>query len=194
MKRFIFLALTLLFTWTSDAGILGYYGGPSLSCQSYISATGTIDDITVCKTTSAYYAGQGQWSPASGTVSICQVSMTLTKAAGSVTGYTYYAKIWSMSGTSLDTVLGTSAGITGSDEWSDTNVDFTFTSSVSCTAGTDYAITVDHGAVADGVNYILVNRTGSNTINGYISGWKTDKTINSSTVDRELSIAISTMQ
>jgi len=111
-----------------------------------------------------------------------------------VTGYTYYAKIWSMDGTSLDTVLGTSTGVKGSNAWSDTDVEFTFSSPVSCSAGTDYAITVDHGETENGLNYIRINRNGANTLNGYVAFWGKGKTISGSTANREASFAISTMQ
>lgn len=180
--------------WMSPIVCSGGGQSSSLSCQAYVSATGTTDQYGVSRTSATYYAGQGQWSPASGTVSVCQVSFTLVLAAGSVTGYTYYAKIWSMDGTSLDTVLGTSTGVTGSDAWSDTDVEFTFSSPVSCSAGTDYAITLDHGETEDGTNYIKINRNGADTLNGYVAYWGTDKTISGSTAYREASFAISTMQ
>jgi len=45
-----------------------------------------------------------------------------------------------MSGNSLDTLLGESNGVTGDNGWSHTFVDFDFSSSVSLSGGTDYAI------------------------------------------------------
>ena len=200
MRRLLIVLSVLLLlplsasAWMSPLVCSGGGQSSSLSCQAYVSTYGTVSSYDVCRTSSSYYAGQAQWSPASGTVSICKVSFTLTRGDGSVIGYTYYAKIWSMDGTSLDTVLGKSSGVKGSNEWSDTDVTFTFSSPVSCAAGTDYAITLDHGETEDGASYIRINRNGADTLNGYIASWGTAKTIISSTADREASFAISTMQ
>ena len=200
MRKYLYILFALLFlplsasAWMSPIVCSGGGQSSSLSCQSYVSAAGTVNSYGVCETPYVYYAGQAQWSPASGTVSICKVSFTLSLGLGSVTGYTYYAKIWSMDGTSLDTVLGTSTGVKGSNAWSDTDVEFTFSSPVSCSAGTDYAITVDHGETENGLNYIRINRNGANTLNGYVAHWEKGKTIYGSVANREASFAISTMQ
>ena len=120
-----------------------------------------------------YYVGQYNWQNASARC-ICKVSLTLTKQ-GSITGKTYVARIWSQSGSNLGTQQGASTGVTGSDAWSSTLVDFEFASCINLSASTNYAITLDNSAT-DGTNYVSITAV-ANTITGTSGWWGSDKAI-----------------
>lgn len=93
---------------------------------------------------------------------LSKITFKLTKGGGSITGKTYKARLWSLSGTALDTELAVSSGVSGDDAWNATSVDFIFVSPFTTTGGTDYAITVSEEGSADAVNYAYVayNSTG----------------------------------
>lgn len=82
---------------------------------------------------------------------VSKLAARVTKAAGDISGKTYYFKIWSLSGSSLGSILATSAGITGNNSWSNTVVEDTI--SYTIPASTTVAITFDCGGV-DGSNYL----------------------------------------
>jgi len=115
-----------------------------------------------------YYAGLINWEDESAH-NICKVSAKLTKTAGDISGKTYYVTIWTMDSTALDEVVGTSGGVTGSNSWSSTVVDFTFSSAISLSADTPYGFTVSMSGSADASNYASgVNATPS-SIPGVLS-------------------------
>jgi hypothetical protein len=122
-----------------------------------------------------YYAGQYEWYDDTTARCVCKVTFTLT-AQGSITGKTYVARIWSLSGTSLDTQQGASTGVTGSNSWSATDVDFTFSTCVNISASTYYAITLDNGG-DDDTNYVQFTHVDGSTLTGKTGWWTSGKTI-----------------
>lgn len=91
-----------------------------------------------------------------------RITWKLSLGAGSITGKTFRCRIWSDSSGSLGTELATSDPQTGSDAWSQTEVNFDFASPATLSSSTNYHITLDMGGT-DGSNYanILWNSTGS---------------------------------
>lgn len=128
---------------------IGPSGGGGGSCPPDGSpsqdndATGSVGAIGIFNDN--YYQGQSGWSDASART-ICKIAWKLTYVSGTVTGQTYVTKIWSLNGTSLDTVLATSSGVSGSASWSATWVVFEFPTPYTTTGSASYAFTIDHGA------------------------------------------------
>lgn len=112
-------------------------------------------------TTNTYYLGEANYND-SVARAIGKISVRLTKSVGSITGKTYTVRIWSMTGNALNTVLASTTGVTGSDAWSNTAVDFTFASPYTISTGTNYSVTVDAGGT-DALNYAsaFFNNTGA---------------------------------
>lgn len=93
---------------------------------------------------------------------LSKITFKMTKGGGSITGKTYKARLWSLSGTALDTELAVSSGVSGDDVWNATSVDFIFVSPFTTTGGTAYAITISEEGSADATNfaYVAYNSTG----------------------------------
>jgi hypothetical protein len=128
-------------------------GGCTTVSVSQLSAD---DDNGVCYSAAQYYWGQVNFDPGAN-LSVCKVTFKFSQT-GTVSGYTYKAKIWNVSSNELDgAAIGTSTGVTGLTGLNATDVDFTFSSPVSLTNGTLYAITVDHEQAADSSNYIRIH-------------------------------------
>lgn len=108
-------------------------GSPSIdqSTQDNAQRTGGDDDY--------FYVGD-KWTDAS-TRQICKVRFYLGLNAGSVTSKFYTCRIYTLTGTALNTVVtnGQSNSVAGSDAWSNTAVYFTFSGNPSLTGGTTYA-------------------------------------------------------
>lgn len=109
------------------------------------------------------YAGQTGWDPGS-SISICKLSATLT-AVGTISSQSWRMEIWTLSGANLGVLQGTSDSVTGVNSWSSTAVDFTFSSPVSVSGGTQYALVVTRGAT-DGSNYVQLQRSASGGLAG----------------------------
>ena len=106
------------------------------------------------------------------TKQICKVAFNLTRDSGTITGYTYTAKIWTLTGTDLNAVVdgGVSSAVAGSQDWVDTDVVFTFGDYPSVSGSTTYAITVEQNTISAS-DYITANF--SNTVSGtdYLGRW-----------------------
>lgn len=117
------------------------------------------------------YAGTSTFTVGSTTV-ICAISYKLSRTAGDISGKSYYFKIWSMTDTALNEVLTTTAAITGSNSWSQTEVKANLISNLTLSAGTNYAITVDvGGGAADGTNYASGYEQTSASTGGSYAYW-----------------------
>jgi len=135
-----------------------------------------------------YYASQKDFSDASA-LAIGKVVFKLVKAAGSITGNTYRARIWTVTGNNLDTNVATSDGVTGSDFWSATEVDFIFSTPYTTTGSTNYTITIDSGADSASNYAAAYNRTPS-AIPGSLAWHQASKVLNQefSTYDLQMKI------
>lgn len=162
--RVILVLIFCLLNSTSWA-CQGMGPGPGFTVSSSgsetCSSTATIDILgnnSYTGLNTHYYLG-GQITPTSN-ISVCQVDVTLGAYDGDISGKSIYVRLWTLSGTSLDTNIGTSAAVTGDNAWDEEYVAFTFSSSVSLSSSTTYAFTVDQGGV-DGTNFITLFYSGS---------------------------------
>jgi len=135
-----------------------------------------------------YYAANAHWTNASPRT-VKKVVFRLNKIAGTIVGKNYTARIWTMTGDDLTTEVGTSDAVAGSDGWSNTDVEFTFSTPVSLSAATEYAFTVDAG-VSDASNYAGGLNTTPKTIPGWLTWQRNTLLINSASTNYNLMMAI----
>lgn len=124
--------------------------------------TGSANENNFGDTTSTYYTGALYYNDSTART-IGKIGFRVAKKTGSITSKTFTVRLWSMSGSSLNTELATSAGITGDNSWTNTSiVDFIFSTPYTISTGVNYAITIDAGGT-DGSNYATgyFNGTGS---------------------------------
>jgi hypothetical protein len=177
MRQAIHLILACLLVLQTQAQMIivikkpaaGGCAGVAFSCTPTV-----IGSDGVSQTDPVYYKGDIV-ALTSGDV-ICSVTFRLTKTGGSITGKTYRARIYSLSGTALSaSPLAVSDAVTGSDSWSATDVAFTFSTPYSVSSTTDYAITISISGWPtsdyDGTNYATAV-FGANCGAGHMSQWR----------------------
>lgn len=143
----------------SDGAFVGSLGpavAGSASCPSDGSPDVTSDGAsTQIITDSDAYRFHGAFYTPAATKQLCKVGFKLKTGAGDVSAKTYTAYVYSLSGTTLDTVLATSSAVAGTAiPGTAGTVIFTFSGNPTLTGGTQYAIVVSSGET-DAVNYIL---------------------------------------
>lgn len=189
MKRFLILLCLLLipslaFAENLQLARMNPYiaggvtvSGSSKSCAAdsvlWIDKIFTDDYYTVGDTSDRVWVGQRDFDPGTNKV-ICRVDTNIRNSVGSAD---YHVEIWSMSGTSLGTILCTSDNVTISS-----NGTKSFTGlNCSVSGGTLYAITLsrsddsydDSNNLGAGV-YVA---TGANMgVSGVFKQWRSDKT------------------
>lgn len=132
------------------------------ACTLYVQNTTISGGRDVGLQNATFYAGQRNWSDAAAKT-ICRLDFALSLANGSITGKTFTARIWTMSGANnLGTNVASSTGVTGSNGWSNTFVEFDFPTPYLTTGSTSYGLTVDSGAV-DGTNNATCRFNSSDT-------------------------------
>lgn len=148
-------------------------GGRSTATEPVVFAEATSADSVMYPHVldGSYYGGQRQWSDASAHT-IRRVSFLLGINSGSVSGFTYVAKLWTHVNTySLNEIKATSTGVVGDNNWSDTWVNFNFPAPFTTTGSTEYAFTLDRGGY-DGSNAILMRvQNSGGTISGSWDKW-----------------------
>jgi hypothetical protein len=133
-------------------------GGGEGGCSE--SPTINVDCSTGLEWLADYYYVGVKYTPTSN-INICKVSVELGEVTGDISGLTYTVRIWSVDGgDDLDTELGTSSGVTGSNAWGGF-VEFEFPSSCSLTASTTYAVTVDQGGAGAAYPRVYYTNPGS---------------------------------
>jgi hypothetical protein len=148
VKTFNGLAAASLKTINGQDATAAGGGGSS---TFYDGITAGTDVWPIGETSTHYYAGLGNWtSDASGFIE--KITVKLGLHAGSISGKTFHARVWTRSGDDLLVEVGTSDGVTGSNAWSLTNVEFPFSTPCARAAATAYHITLDMGGI-DGSNY-----------------------------------------
>lgn len=84
--------------------------------------------------------------PGSG-ITVGKIAMRMRKIAGSIESKTFYCRLWSLTGAAaLDVNLATSNGVSGSDSWSASEVEFIFPTPYTLSSGVEYGISVDYGS------------------------------------------------
>lgn len=117
----------------------------------------------------AYYTGHQDYDPGA-TYTGCKISAVLS-ANGTISGKTLTMKVWTQSGTALGSILSTSASLAGTNSWSQTVVNFDFSSSpINWTNGSLYSITIDF-AGTDAANYVPMHYTASGNLVGVSAIW-----------------------
>lgn len=104
---------------------------------------------------------------------LSKVEFFFALGSGSISGKTFYCKIYTLNGTALNTLIATSTGIAGQNSWISSGGwgSFVFASPyVSLTANTSYAVVVDSGGV-DGANVVGIGYKGTEG-NSYCSKMK----------------------
>jgi hypothetical protein len=160
-------------------------GGPvaAASCitaEYTASASGTSDPQPVGTIAGNYYAGIRLDDNYIATgFNLCGITFILT-STGTVTGYNYYASVWTDDGfENLGTQQGSnSVTVTGVNSWSDTSVKFTFAVPIALATSTKYIMVLSSGAAASDTNYISQKRGQTNAVAA--TGWGrylVDKTI-----------------
>ena len=120
-----------------------------------------------------YYAGQTTFTVAS-EKKLCKVDFSIYAINGTITGLTYYAQVWTMTGTALNELQGESTGVTGSQAWAeDTELYFTFPTPVTLSISTNYAIVITRKGYSD-PNYIRIQVAETSTLNGSSARWNGD--------------------
>lgn len=158
-------------------------GGGEGSCTNVLwdslSETRTAD-TDIYDVTTQKYAGM-TYNEASA-YTICSVTMAVNKKAGDISDRNYYVEIYDMSGTALNTKLGSSVAVVGNNSWVRQYLqEFEFTTPVVLSASTDYAIviTVDHAV--DTSNYAEFDNGATNVIpSAEKSTWTDTKALNQS--------------
>lgn len=128
-----------------------------------------IIDITTPTGTSTLGAGGSEWFAGgifnlSSGGKITKATFSLTLGNGDVTSKSYTCRIYTLSGNNLDTLVGTSVAISGTNSWNSTPVNFIFSTPVDFSASTSYGIAIAIEQVDDGSNYIILDTCGDSEI------------------------------
>lgn len=167
MKRLLFsiFCLLLLAFVSSSSGFIFVRTAPPAggapTCTSYEEQnTGTSSSNVGTTSASDWQKGTIYVAPAN--IDVCQINM-LIDAVGDPAGqgYTYTIEIFTLSGNNLNTSVGESVAVNADNAWNNTNVEFTFSTSVSLTSGTSYGITLhrDDGGGGDDTNRVRMHYT-----------------------------------
>lgn len=175
MKRILLISLLLLafiFTVSADRRrMLMTRNVAAATCTTIQDQNSSVvtGSLGAGSDVSAYYTGQQDYDPGA-TFTGCKISAVLS-ASGTISGKTIVMKVWSQTGTALNAVLYTSASVTGNNSWSQTVVDFDFSSTpISWSNGTLYSITIDFGGT-DASNYVPMHYTASGGLTGVSAIW-----------------------
>jgi hypothetical protein len=141
----------------------------SVTCSSLTASAINDDDESIGYGDDDYYRG---WIflDAAAAHNICRMDINLTWKAGDISGYTYYAQVWSLTGDDLNAQQGSdSAGVTGNNGWSDTSVTFTWGTSITLAQNTSYAIVFTRKGWNNSNYAAIMQDLDANTMN-YCSG------------------------
>lgn len=151
-------------------------GGPCSTIHEENTQAIIVDFNWVGNDAGNYYNGQRSYTVAS-EIQVCKISVTLT-GHGTITGNTYTCEVWVYNTSSpfdLQSQVGVSDGVSGA-AWTQTVVDFTFSTPVTLSPGTTYAIVWTKNSAPDSSNKLQLHMT-SNTaeITGVNSHWNSSR-------------------
>ncbi len=151
-----------------------------LTCSSTPYDSQTLQDDSTAVGTDAvrYYCGSADYSPASNK-SVCRIDIYIYSIIGDVSAKTYNMKIFTMSGTSLGTLLGTSGNVSGASITATTWIQFSFSTPVNIASGTNYGIVIT-ASEADVNNYIKYGDYSAGTLSGVETTWYSDLSLGQS--------------
>jgi len=183
--------------------------GAALVCTLYDEfTTGQDGALAIAKYANNEYGGT-LWNDAASGGDICQVDWYVVGSPGAPSVNDYYCEIWSVDGSSpphLNALQGRSDKVDGNDNWATEFVVFAFSSDVSYSQSTDYAIILkaidnndDPATVGeyDDTNYITIgfdDENNSTTKTFGLRTWKADGTDNQVDVEDDMLIKVHTKQ
>ena len=153
-------------TWTCTA---------TSSCSLYEENAGSYaDQFAINSNADNYYKGQALYRPAA-SISVCKIAARLVNL-GNISGKTYYAEIWTLSGSNLNAKVGTTSnGVSGSTLTGDW-VEFSWASEVSLSSSTDYAIVIYTPVAYDESNCAIWYASLSGSFQGANNHWQSNGT------------------
>ncbi len=154
-----------------NIGIVAGGSGQS-ECTLFASDTTYDGFYYIGVSTNEYMAGQIAYDPGSNKT-ICRVDFYFTSVVGNISTKTFNSRIYTISGTTLGSLLGTSDNVSGSGIGGAGWVQFDFSTPVAITTGSDYAILVTMNET-DVSNYVTVGYHGTITLDGAIAQYKSD--------------------
>jgi hypothetical protein len=89
---------------------------------------------------------------------LSKVVFVVSKNAGDVSGKTYKARLWTLSGDDLDTAVAVSGAVAGDNGWSSSLMECIFVTPFTTSNGTDYVINLTCEEGADAANYIGIEQ------------------------------------
>ncbi len=160
---------------------------PGCSSTATCSQSGSSASTRLGELATSYRVG-GEFSfAAAGTY--CRFDIGLSTNAGDISGYNWTCYVYTLSGTSLGTLVATSDNtitITGSNDYT-----FNFASGFSVNTTDSYAIFASRGGVSS-ENYgsVLTNYPSSDATCTAVSSWQSDGTRSWTDTDRDLRYAL----
>lgn len=155
---------------TAVTGFAREAAGNYVFAQDYA----TNDSTTVFGDASTTYGGEAGLTPAA-THTITQVDFMLASITGSLTGKNFTVEVYTMSGTSLNTLVGSSDNVAGASITVNTWTPATFSTPATITAGTPYAIVLTMSGI-DGINHPTMKISTAHTLGGTFNHWRSNKT------------------
>ena len=132
---------------------VGYNDGDTTSCTSYLNINPTVTDQTAVGKEASYYSSGFFWTPSSN-LTVCKVDVHIRIVVNDVSSKNFKVRIYTISGTNFDSLVGSSDTVSGSTMSDGTRASFAFSTPASVTASTKYAVVVYPEQAADGLNYI----------------------------------------
>ena len=116
------------------------------------------------------FVGQAGFVP-DADFSLCKITINLYCHVGSITGFEYEFRIYTMDGVSLDTLLGTSNTVYGDNAWSNTPVTFDFAIPVAMVTTGDYGLVVHRSDGSATWNHASVSFSAAGNLSGVYQRW-----------------------
>lgn len=157
----------------------GATGGGGDACDTLVAenTATTASYVDIGDGASTYFVGHHFLDEGDGH-DICKITLNMSLSSGDISGKTFTCYVYTIDGSgNLDTLQGTSEGISGNNSWDESDVEFTFSSAVSF--GLDYAVVVSMGET-DGSNYARMNYSSSGQLQGLMGRWESDLSRSSS--------------
>jgi hypothetical protein len=149
MKRWLIFFILFAFpVWASEPIMLArtnpYVAGSKAAvaaCASYLNLNPSVTDLLYVGYNDGSIGVGFYWTPPVNKT-LCQVDMYIKDIIGDISALNFTVKVYTMSGANLDALQGTSDTVSGSTMATNTRSAFAFSTPVSVTASTKYAVLV----------------------------------------------------
>jgi hypothetical protein len=150
--------------FTNSLAGSGVGGGGSCSASPAVQQAGPAGaTIGTSFSTTVHRAGT-VWTNGAAATNLCKASFEMTLDAGNITTKNFRVRVYSMTGNNLNAQIGQSDAVLGTNSWANTLVDFPFSTHVSLSANTRYAIVVETDEGPDSSNSAKVGYQNTGTI------------------------------